>query len=175
MENNFIGISENRLKHSLAVAKECYYLSINIFQKSDLYGKQMFVMGFNHDIGYEYTESSQKNKHNNIGALMLEITFNLTKEKENKFINAIKYHGNPETPEEYRTLEWIILNLADLTVNSKGEKVSVLKRFQDIKERFGSDSKSYLDATKTYELVCDTINKNYKEFQKEINKFVKGE
>jgi HD superfamily phosphohydrolase YqeK len=169
LEDNYIKITENRLKHSLAVARQCYTLSIEKFNKSDFFAKQMFVTGYNHDIGYEYTMTDKKFKHNQIGSLMLEITFNLPNDKENKFINAIKYHGNPDTPEEYRTLEWVILNLADLTIDSKGEKVTIEQRFKDIEQRFGADSKSYYDATETYKLVLKTLKKeDYKNIAKSI-------
>ena len=47
---------------------------------------------------------------------------------------------------ETRSIEWLILNTADMTIDSKGNKVAVTQRLQDIKERYGEQSNQYLTA-----------------------------
>jgi len=140
---NFIGISEHRLNHSYGVAKECFRIA-KLLSKDEQFHKKMFVIGFNHDIGYEFTPTNAKHTHNAIGGDMIEKTLGFTFSNDAiSFVNAVKYHGNPETPEKYRTLEWYIINLADMTINSRGEKVTMKKRVEDILKRQGENSLAY--------------------------------
>jgi predicted hydrolase (HD superfamily) len=148
MENlldDCIGISENRLKHSYNVAKECYKIANEIFNRDDTFCDKMFVIGFNHDIGYEFTPKEAKHTHNEIGAVLISDAIEHNKETE--FSNAIKWHGNPNTPDDMRTLEWYILNMADMTVDSKGIKVTMDTRLKDIASRQGTNSMAYKDAS----------------------------
>ena len=43
-------------------------------------------------------------------------------------------------------LSWKILNIADMTIDSKGNKVDVMQRLEDIKLRYGEYSNQYLTA-----------------------------
>jgi hypothetical protein len=54
---------------------------------------------------------------------------------------AIKKHSKYT---ENETVEWKILSMADLMINSKGEEVTVTERLEDIKNRYGEHSDQYL-------------------------------
>ena len=56
---------------------------------------------------------------------------------------AIVEHG--KYPSE-KTEEYIILNQADMLINSYGEEVDVMTRLDDIKDRYGEHSDQYLTA-----------------------------
>ena len=153
ISEEYIGINDNRLKHSLAVAKRCYTLALEYVPGDINFARKMFEIGFNHDIGYEFTSRKEKSEHGRIGSMILEHAFG---HHSSKGLDAIKYHGNPETPSEYRTIEWYVLNHADLTINSKGEEVTMEERLEDIKEKNGTDSTSYNDAR-----IMVQVIKNY--------------
>lgn len=155
--NYCIGISENRLKHSYGVAQECYKIADGYFNKSDTFCNRMFVIGFNHDIGYEFTPTDAKHTHNEIGAVLIADA--IEHNKENVFSNAVKWHGNPNTPEEFRTLEWYILNLADMTIDSDGTKVSMNKRIKGIEDRQGRNSMAYRDAVRIASILREWLEK----------------
>lgn len=157
MEN--ITISENRLKHIIGVARECYSLSKEYFNKDDLFAKKMFIIGFNHDVGYEFTPTAFKHFHGDIGAHLIKNA--MGKEANDISINAIKWHGNPKTPDEYRTLEWYILNIADMTINSKGQKVTMDDRIEDILKRQGIESKAYKDSIQIKEILETFLHNKY--------------
>lgn len=56
---------------------------------------------------------------------------------------AIKKHSKYT---ESETVEWKILSMADLMINSKGEEVTATERLEDIKNRYGEHSDQYLTA-----------------------------
>lgn len=143
VSEEYIGITDSRLKHSLAVARMCYKLATEYMPGDINFARKMFVIGFNHDVGYEFTERKSKVNHGVIGSMILEHAFG---HHSSKGLEAIKYHGNPETPEEYRNLEWYVLNHADLTIDSEGNEVTMEERLDNIKEKNGADSTSYNDA-----------------------------
>ncbi len=66
-------------------------------------------------------------------------------------IRAILKHGKYPIDE---TEEWIILNQADMQVDLKGNEVSVMRRLDDIKERYGEFSDEYLTSCD----ICYRIN-----------------
>ena len=59
---------------------------------------------------------------------------------------AILYHGKPNLSSNNVFLD--ILNEADLRVNSKGQRVTVKERLDDIANRYGVTSQTYVDVTK---------------------------
>lgn len=155
MQDDFI--TEKRYIHSLAVAKECYRLSKEEFEQNETFAKKMFVAGYNHDIGYAVVPEDCYSCHNIISAELIKSTF----EVENRIYYAIKYHGNPATPKEYQTLEWLILNIAELTIDSNGNRTSVKHRLNNIKEEKGQFSDNYKNAGEMKEKISLILKENY--------------
>lgn len=125
----------DRMKHSLAVARKM----VEIGNKLELNKEQLhelFILGFNHDIGYEFGTNES---HNIIGGNML-------KNSGYKYWQEVYYHGNPEAG--YNSLYLDILNEADMKINKYGEDVGYEKRLEDIRNRYGSDAIQYNDALK---------------------------
>ena len=141
--DNYIGISNDRLWHIIGVARKCY----NIAKSEgfdEKFCRKMFVIGFNHDIGYEF--SPEQSIHPDISAVLLLSLFDKSQADKLdttglKSIEAIKNHGKYIA---MQTAEWRILNMADMTVDSKGKDVDVLERLKDIKSRYGEWSNQYL-------------------------------
>ena len=65
-------MDEDRLRHSIAVARKMVEIakSKNL---SDEDIKNCFIIGYNHDIGYEFTKNG--NNHNTIGGEILRNNF----------------------------------------------------------------------------------------------------
>lgn len=125
----------DRMKHSLAVARKM----VEIGNKLELNKEQLhelFILGFNHDIGYEFGTNES---HNIIGGNML-------KNSGYKYWQEVYYHGNPEAG--YNSLYLDILNEANMKINKYGEDVGYEKRLEDIRNRYGSDAVQYNDALK---------------------------
>ena len=125
----------DRMKHSLAVARKM----VEIGNKLELNKEQLhelFILGFNHDIGYEFGTNES---HNIIGGNML-------KNSGYKYWQEVYYHGNPEAG--YNSLYLDILIEADMKINKYGEDVGYEKRLEDIRNRYGSDAVQYNDALK---------------------------
>ena len=123
-------MDEKRLKHSIAVARKMVEIakSKNL---SDEDIKNCFIIGYNHDIGYEFTKNG--NNHNTIGGEILRNNF--------KYWREIYYHG--EINVEYKSLYLDILNQADMQIDKYGNDVGYDKRLEDIKSRYGEDSEVY--------------------------------
>lgn len=128
-------MDDNRLKHSLAVARKMVEIAKEK-QLSEESQQELFVLGLNHDIGYEYGENVN---HNIIGG-------NILKESNYKYWKEVYFHGNPDT--SYKSLYLDILNMADMQVDKAGNSVSYEERLEDIKNRYGIDSKQYMDSKK---------------------------
>lgn len=125
----------DRMKHSLAVARKM----VEIGNKLELNKEQLhelFILRFNHDIGYEFGTNES---HNIIGGNML-------KNSGYKYWQEVYYHGNPEAG--YNSLYLDILNEAGMKINKYGEDVGYEKRLEDIRNRYGSDAVQYNDVLK---------------------------
>lgn len=123
-------MNEDRLRHSIAVARKMVEIakSKNL---SDEDIKNCFIIGYNHDIGYEFTKNG--NNHNTIGGEILRNNF--------KYWREIYYHG--EINVEYKSLYLDILNQADMQIDKYGNDVGYDKRLEDIKSRYGEYSEVY--------------------------------
>lgn len=123
-------MDEDRLRHSIAVARKMVEIakSKNL---SDEDIKNCFIIGYNHDIGYEFTKNG--NNHSTIGGEILRNNF--------KYWREIYYHG--EINVEYKSLYLDILNQADMQIDKYGNDVGYDKRLEDIKSRYGEDSEVY--------------------------------
>ncbi len=131
-------MDEDILKHSLSVARKM----VEIAKSKNLNEEDIencFVIGYNHDIGYEFAEN--KFNHNIIGGEIL-------KNSNFKYWKEIYYHG--EIDIEYKSLYLDILNQADMQIDKYGNDVGYDKRLEDIKNRYGEDSEVY---NKCYKLI----------------------
>lgn len=142
-------ITEDRIKHMLSVARKCYSLAKEEYHLSEEGARVYFVMGLLHDIGYEFCE--ENSKHSEVGYDMLKI-LSVYPYAFINMINAIKNHGDPNNVDTDTFLNEI-LNKADLLVDAKGNNVTIEERLLDIGNRYGYDSKNYLDARKMAEIV----------------------
>ena len=93
--------------------------------------QELFVLGFNHDIGYEYGDNSN---HAHIGGEIL-------KRNNYKYWKEVYYHGENVT--EYDSLYLTILNQADMQVDKYGNDIGFDRRLEDIKIRYGEESEIY--------------------------------
>lgn len=140
------------LTHSASVAKfMAEYAVTHPTLKADPY--QYYVIGILHDVGKLYpgdTDPNGKNKykgHAQKGGLLLK-EMGFTRYKE------IMHHGHPE--DEYFSVPWLILNLADLSVNGKGEVIPIVNRINNIGARYGFGSEEHQNALK----IMDILVKN---------------
>ena len=143
--NNYIGISEDRLHHILGVARESYQIAKDKGY-DEVFCKKMFMIGWNHDVGYEFAK--EQTEHPQISSEMVHSLVCINKIYDTpistKTNHAINYHGCYPDKSIKDNKEWIILNIADLTIDSKGNKVDIMQRLEDIKNRYGSNQ--YLTA-----------------------------
>ena len=136
----YIGISENKLKHIIGVARKCYSLSKEL-NMSESFCRKMFLIGYLHDVGYEFSETI--NDHGEVGELMLRSLGLGSNREEQKILHAIRKHTS-ET--KVKSLEWLILTEADLSVDYLGNDVGIKDRLEDIKTRYGENSTQYQEA-----------------------------
>lgn len=135
MENNkYIGISDDKLHHILGVARRCYEIA-----KERGYcehtAQRLFLIGWLHDIGYEFSTTFAE--HPEISNNMIS-----TLVKGGNF--AVLNHGRVDL--DYSDMDLDILNIADLTVDHKGNKCTIEERLKGIEDRFGKDTDSYKNA-----------------------------
>ena len=97
--------------------------------------EEMFVLGFLHDIGYEFAE--QQCDHASVGGEML-------KNQGYKYWKEVSCHGKLDV--EYISEELTMLNIADMSIDSTGKEVGASARLSDIASRYGIDSKQYIEA-----------------------------
>ena len=134
----------DRLKHYLAVARKMVDIAkLNKMSKDEI--ETCFVIGYNHDIGYEYTENGLN--HNKIGGEIL-------KKNGFKYWQEIYYHGISNS--EYHSKYLDILNQADMQIDKYGNDVGYVKRLEDIKNRYGQQSSIYKNCE---ELIKELIER----------------
>lgn len=124
-------MNNDRLNHSLSVARKM----MDIAKNKNLTEEEInncFLIGFNHDIGYEFTINGVN--HNFIGGEIL-------KRSCFKYWKEIYSHG--EIDIEYSSLYLDILNQADRQIDKYGNDVGYDKRLEDIRERYDEESEVY--------------------------------
>ena len=128
-------MDKDRLNHSYAVGKKM----VEIGKEKNLSEEEqedLFVLGINHDIGYQFGNNEN---HNELGAEFL-------KENGYKYWKEVYYHGKPNS--EYSSIYLDILNEADMKINKEGQEVSYEERLDDIADRYGKESIQYQNAEK---------------------------
>lgn len=121
----------DRLKHSHAVAEKMQEIG-KIKQLSQSEINDLFILGLNHDIGYEYKPNGVH--HNKIGG-------NILKNNGYKYWKEVYYHG--EIDIKYSSLFLDILNMADMQIDKFGNDVGYENRLLDIRNRYGDTSIVY--------------------------------
>lgn len=124
-------MDNNRLKHSIAVARKM----VAIAKKYNLSQEEMtncFIIGINHDIGYEFSKNGIE--HNKIGGILL-------KETGFKYWREVYYHGESEC--DYESMYLMILNMADMQIDNLGNDIGFEGRLENIRVRYGDDSIVY--------------------------------
>jgi HD superfamily phosphohydrolase YqeK len=124
-----MGINENRLKHSLGVARKAAEFGEKIMGWEPKKCQDMFVLGLLHDIGYEYTDTFFD--HSFVGGEIL-------RRAGYKYWNEVYCHGIDDCIYESEELD--ILNLADMHVGYDGRDVSIEERLEGVRNRYGVDS-----------------------------------
>ena len=139
-------MDNNRLMHSYNVGKKMMEIG-KLYNLSDEELKELFVLGFNHDIGFEFTTNGVN--HDKIGGELL-------KKSNYKYYKEIYYHG--KLTDEYSSLYLDILNMADMQIDKYGNDVGYENRLKDIESRYGSDSIVYNNCLELVEYL-KTIDK----------------
>ena len=124
-------MDNDRLKHSYNVAKKM----MNIAKEYNLNDEDInncFLIGLNHDIGYEFTINGIN--HNKIGGELL-------RNSGFKYWKEIYYHGDINC--QYQSIFLEILNKADMQIDKYGNDIGYDRRLEDIKRRYGKDSITY--------------------------------
>ena len=124
-------MDNDRLIHSLSVARKMVEIATS-YNLTDEEINNCFIIGFNHDIGYEFTNNGIN--HNIIGGEIL-------RKSGFKFWKEVYYHGI--ITDEYSSIYLDILNQADMQVDKYGSFVVYEERLKDIENRYGSDSEVY--------------------------------
>lgn len=135
-------ITEDRLHHILGVARKAYKVA-KAFGADEQFAREMFALGWNHDIGYEFGSHI----HGTIGYMTL---------KSWKYSKYIATHGKADNI--ILDLIWFIINYSDMTTSPTGEEVTLDERLEEIEGRYGKKHMSYIESKE----VCDKLIK-YKE------------
>lgn len=145
-ETRFLGIDGFRFKHMREVGTVCAELAERLFGWDESKCRQMFLLGYLHDIGYQY--SADQLEHEAIGgAILADAGF--------QFADAVRDHGNPDVFP--MSPELLILNIADMSVNRYGERVSFEDRLADISSRYGEESVQYVKAAELVHNINDEL------------------
>ena len=141
-------MDKDRLNHSFAVANKMVEIGKKYnLEEADL--QDLFVLGYNHDIGYEFCTNNIE--HNIIGGQILG-------NNGYKYWKEVYYHGNPST--QYNSLFLRILNMADMQIDKYGNDVGIAKRLEDIKIRYGENSKPYIYSKQIIDKLKGEIDEN---------------
>ena len=137
---SYIGISDDRLRHILGVARKAYKIAKEMGKTED-FSRKMFMLGWCHDVGYEFSETQEQHAAESAKMLLLLEDSCVVSDLQKNAYKAIKNHGlyTSEMTDEYK-----ILCMADMQVDSKGNEVDVATRLESIKERYGEYSDQYL-------------------------------
>ena len=137
-------MDNDRLIHSYNVGKKMMEIGKK-YNLSEEELEELFILGLNHDIGYEFTEDTTN--HNKVGGEIL-------KNQNYKYYKEVYYHG--EIQNEYNSLYLDILNMADMQIDKYGNDVGYDNRLKDIENRYGIDSYVY---KKCFELIKELKEK----------------
>lgn len=130
---------QQKAQHMLEVANLCYEIARDKYGQDEDFCQAMWVVGWNHDIGYAFLNDKDVDEHPVLSADILNKTFKGSR-GTTQSLRAILYHGK-DIDEDFLSLK--ILNEADLRVSPSGKRVSVEERLIDIGQRYGIRSKQF--------------------------------
>lgn len=140
-------MSPYKTKHSVAVAE---YMKQNAIEYN-LDENEMFTLGLIHDIGYllcDFKNREARSQHNKLGG-------DFMKQQGYKYWTEIFFHGS--YPCEYESPALTLLNEADMQISPDGTFLGYEKRLEDIRNRYGSDSREYKNS---YSIVQHILIQN---------------
>ena len=167
-DTEYSGISDNRLHNILGVARKAYQIAKDRGH-DEKFARKMFMIGWLHDIGYEFSERQEY--HPFESGEMMKLLFDAPQRKihmstgwdmeliydyyTSPSYKAIVEHG--KCPREKKvvehgkcsremTEEYIILSQANMLIDFDGMEVNVMTRLDGIKNRYGEHSDQYLTA-----------------------------
>lgn len=151
-------ITENKLKHSLAVAEKARELAESLIPDDNIDKQAMldaiFITGLLHDVGYDKLSTDDSpSSHPAISARMLQhfLQYQYTA------IRAVKEHGHSACD----NLISYVLNAADLSVDSHGNLVDMDLRVLDICRKYPGSAHAD-SAIKQLEAVKSTNTSHFK-------------
>lgn len=137
-----IGISEDRQKHIMAVARKMYDIVAANPEKFEITPEDAFLLGYLHDVGYEFAE--KQTDHPSVGEHLLV-------RNRYKYTLEVGHHGIPQT--DYSSEALSLLNYADMTTGPAGQDIAIEEWVEDIVARYGEDSAQTKSAKKLAEVV----------------------
>ena len=140
-----LGISDDRLLHMRGVAERAYELAGELFGWPEEKRREMFVMGFLHDVGYRFVE--QQTEHEECGGRILGSS-------GYGYWREIQHHGAPDST--FWSDELLILNMADMETGPNGDHVTMVERLRDIGDRYGDESEQYTRAEQLITLIQES-------------------
>lgn len=141
-------ISDERKKHIFGVAEFLKRIATDKNMSSEEI-EELYVLGLVHDIGYEFLEPQDYNKHNRVGGEIL-------KKQGYKYWQEVYFHGEANSPYESEFLD--LLNFADAHIDGYGNYVSYDERIKDIATRY----KIKIEEVDYKSLIDELIKKGYK-------------
>lgn len=135
-------ITENKLHHILGVARKAYQLAKDLGY-NEKFARDMFVLGWTHDIAYEFDDVH----HQSLGAEMMA-HFGI----DNEYTYEISRHGIPQQDEDIGVI-YLILNCADLTTSPEGKPVTIDERIEEVGNRIDKNHPWYTNLRDTGLLV----------------------
>lgn len=97
--------------------------------------QEMFILGFLHDIGYEFTDSTERINQSKVGG-------NLLKNLRYPYWQEVYYHGHLDT-EGFRSQYLDILNIANIEIGEDGSHSGSEYRLKQLAKTLGEDSEEY--------------------------------
>jgi len=144
MTTNLTPLTPSRLAHMNATANRAYEIATTVFGKTEDRARELYIFGLLHDVGYAFDPTD----HAHAGGRVL-IGLGVA-------ADAVYDHGDPNVG--FMDDELLIVNAADMTTSPTGAPMRMEDRLNDISERYGADSKQFVDARAVadrieYELV----------------------
>lgn len=141
-------MGEDRIRHIVGVARRAMRVG-NLMGRTSVEEQQrLFLLGWLHDIGYEFSVSGAE--HGIVGGEML-------RQAGYRDWQVVADHGVLAPSKSSTELD--ILNVADMLTDGHGRAVTFEERLEDIAERHGGDSKVYADCVR---LIQHLVEKGYR-------------
>jgi len=132
----------NRQLHSIAVGKVMYELA----ERNKLDPLEMYELGCMHDIGY-FLPGGDNKTH-------AHLAYEHLKHKRYKYADEVRLHGMYL---KFQSPALLLLNYADMIVDSKGNIVGLEERLKEILDKYGDDSEVCNNILVIYEMLKEAV------------------